>query len=152
MLRGEAPPFAPKSAELLAAMRDFDVTYAAYAEFQRGMERYWCLRALQQDRQTDITARIIREQLVRLEHLPLVLRQLDLPTTAAPGRRVTLKLDHIDLFAAEARAHFVDLLAGEPVSDTDGDAALDEGEDVELPAELGPDAPADAAEGVAPAD
>ena len=39
-LRGETPSFAQKSAELFAAMRDFEITYDAYADFQRLMERY----------------------------------------------------------------------------------------------------------------
>ena len=43
-LKGETPAFAQKSAELFAAMRDFEVTYGSYADFQRMMERYWCLR------------------------------------------------------------------------------------------------------------
>jgi exoribonuclease-2 len=47
-LKGETPAFAQKSAELFGAMRDFELTYAAYADFQRQMERYWCLRWLQQ--------------------------------------------------------------------------------------------------------
>lgn len=129
-LRGEKPPFgqknAPKSAELLAAMRDFELTYAAYAEFQRGMERYWCLRYLAQEQVSMVTARVLKEQLVRLEDIPLVLRLLDLPDlSAAPrGARIRLAVDAIDLLAAEGRFRFLELLP-EPGSDADFD---DDGE------------------------
>jgi exoribonuclease II len=138
-LRGEAPPFAPKSTELFGALRDFDVTYAAYADLQRQMERYWCLRLLLQSEQTQADARIVREKLVRLESVPLVIRLLDLPDTsiAAPGRRVRIAIDHIDLLGAEVRARFVELL--------DGVAEVDEGDADEMAAQepVTVDAPAE---------
>ena len=111
-LRGEPPPFPPKSAELLAALRDFELTYAAYAEFQRGMERYWCLRWLLQEACTALPARVIKEQLVRLEAIPLVIRLLDLPglEVAARGARVRVAIERIDLLEADIRARFVELL------------------------------------------
>ncbi|MBL8466147.1 MAG: RNB domain-containing ribonuclease, partial [Thauera sp.] len=56
VLQGTPPAFAPKSAELMAAMRDFELTYAEYAEFQRGMERYWCLRWLRQHGRGEVEA------------------------------------------------------------------------------------------------
>ncbi len=174
-LRNEAAPFPPKSAELFAAMRDFDVTYSAYAEFQRGMERYWCLRGLLQESKTEITARIIKEQLVRLEDIPLVIRLLDLPelSIASPGRRVRLAIEHIDLLTADIRARFVELL---PMDNTAADSAIEISDDdideasmvsealeatepseaadegMELPAESGSDSGLGKAEPSGPAD
>jgi exoribonuclease-2 len=47
--REEAPPHAGNDPMLFAAVRDFELAYDAYNEFQRGMERYWCLRWMQQE-------------------------------------------------------------------------------------------------------
>jgi exoribonuclease-2 len=108
-LRGETPRYTARSAEFLAALRDFELTYAAYAEFQRGMERYWCLRWLRQEGQEQPTARVLRESLVRLEHLPLVLRVPSLPALDR-GTRVRLIIEEIDLLEAECHARFLELL------------------------------------------
>lgn len=118
-LREEAPPFTAKSAEFLAALRDFELTYAAYAEFQRGMERYWCLRWLLQEDEREPAAVVLKENLVRLERIPLVLRVMGLPTQER-GARVKLVIDGVDLLDAEARARCVELLAVEA-----SDAALE---------------------------
>ena len=108
LLRGEPPPFAPKSEALLAAMRDFELTYAAYADFQRGMERYWCLRLLRQEQTAHVEARVLRESLVRVAHLPLVLRVPSLPALD-PGTAVRLEVEAIDLMDAELRARYLEL-------------------------------------------
>jgi exoribonuclease II len=115
-LRGETPPYTAKSAEFLAALRDFELTYAAYAEFQRGMERYWCLRWLRQQSETTPSARVLRESLVRFERLPLVLRVPSLPTLDR-GTRVRLSIEKIDLLDAECNARYLELL---PVEGSDG--------------------------------
>ena len=115
-LRGEKPPFTAKSAEFLAALRDFELTYAAYADFQRGMERYWCLRWLRQQGESTPTARVLRESLVRLEHLPLVLRVPSLPALDR-GVRVRLNVDDIDFLDAECHARYVELLPAEASDD-----------------------------------
>jgi exoribonuclease-2 len=96
LVRGEPLPYRPGDEALLAAMRDFEVTYDAYAEFQRGMERYWCLRWLKQENRATVTATVIRENLVRFSDLPLVARVPSLPALA-PGALVELAVDGIDL-------------------------------------------------------
>jgi exoribonuclease-2 len=113
LLRDTPPPFAPQSPALFAALRDFELTYAAYAEFQRGMERYWCLRWLLQQQAQTLEAVVLREGLARAVDLPLVLRVPSLPDlrVAPRGARVRLNIGTIDLLAAEMQARFVEVLA-----------------------------------------
>ncbi|MFB1028848.1 MAG: RNB domain-containing ribonuclease, partial [Thauera sp.] len=94
VLQGTDPAFAPKSAELMAAMRDFELTYAEYAEFQRGMERYWCLRWLRQHGRGEVEATVLRESVVRLTEIPLVFRVPSMPLQM-PGSRVKLFVERI---------------------------------------------------------
>ncbi len=122
-LRGDKPAYPPKSADLMAALRDFELTYASYAEFQRGMERYWCLRYLAQEGITETTAQVLKENIVRLDAIPLVTKANGLPTLER-GARVRLAVSAIDLLAAEASLGFIELL---PVDRPD--AALAEGEE-----------------------
>ena len=130
LLNNEPPPFPPKSAELLAAMRDFELTYAAYADFQRGMERYWCLRwLLQQDAQS-VLAQVLRESLVRVDNIPLVARVPSLPELPR-GAHVRLGIEGIDLLEAELRLRYLEP-APELASNSSLDAAFadDEGDEV----------------------
>ena len=109
-LRQEEPPFATRSQDLLAVLREFELAYAAYAEFQRGMERYWCLRWLRQEQVERPTATVLREGLVRIDGLPLVLRLPTLPPLDR-GTRLQLEVERIDLLEAEARMRLVEVLA-----------------------------------------
>lgn len=110
LLRDEPPNFTARSADFLAALRDFELTYAAYADFQRNMERYWCLRWIQQEEKTDLTAQVIRENLVRIDNLPLVLRLSDLPETPE-GNRIRLEITQIDLLDIEAKGRYIENLS-----------------------------------------
>ena len=116
-LKGETPAFSQKSAELFGAMRDFEITYAAYADFQRQMERYWCLRWLQQQGVTEIDATVRREQLVRIDHLPLMLRVPSLPGDLLPGQRVHLAVESIDLLVPEISCRFLELAGNKAVAE-----------------------------------
>jgi len=74
LISGNTPQFPKRSPALNEIARIFDTTYDAYAEFQRNMERFWCLRYLQERECASFTATIIREELVRASTLPLILK------------------------------------------------------------------------------
>ncbi len=99
-------PFKPRDADLFAIISAFDAQYGAWSEFQNGMERYWCLRWLQQQGVGRTTAHVLRDDLVRLAHAPLVMRVGGLPALAR-GAEVEIDLLSFDEVALEAEARFV---------------------------------------------
>lgn len=105
LFAGEPAPYAAADETLLAALRDFEVTYEAYAEFQRTMERYWCLRWIEQENTHHLEATVLRENLVRCNRLPLVLRVPSL-REAGPGDQVRLHVSKIDLWELALHADF----------------------------------------------
>jgi len=111
-LGGTRPPFARSSEQLLAAMRAFELTYARYDEHQRAMETYWSLRWLLQERVTEVQAKVLRENLVRFERLPLALRVPSLPELQ-PGTRVRLALQEVDLLERSVSCAYRATLGGE---------------------------------------
>ncbi len=108
-LAREAPsPYQPGDEALLAAMRDFDAAHEAYGQFQHAMERYWCLRWLEQEEIAVVPATVLRESLVRFDQLPLVARVPSLPALDS-GSQVELAVSRIDLLELTLHCEYVGL-------------------------------------------
>src|SRR5581483_3753098 len=105
LLRGEAAPFARNSDLMLSAVHDFEATYAAYDEFQERMERYWSLRWLVQEGVQTAGAQVVRDNLVKLEGLPLYAKIASLPQLS-PGIRIELEVKAVDLVDATLECRF----------------------------------------------
>jgi exoribonuclease-2 len=106
LARGVPPPYSAGDETLLGAMRDFEAAHEAYGQFQRTMERYWCLRWLSQEGVETAPATVLREGLVRFDDLPLVARVPSLPVLE-PGSRVDLAISRIDLLELTFHCEFV---------------------------------------------
>ena len=123
VLANKPAPFAPRSAELFAAMRDFDLTYAGYADFQRRMERYWCLRWLQQSGTEQVEGTLMRNAPnVRVDGLPLVVQVPSAPELP-PGSRMRLTLGAPDLLELTIHSRF-DALLDQGTAPADEDLEL----------------------------
>ncbi len=112
LLREEPPAYAKNDTTLFAVMRDFDAAYVLYNEFQRNMERYWCLRWLLQENIQQAEALVLRENLVKFVHIPLTSRIPSLPELP-PNTRVILEIGEIDLLDLNFNARFISTVAEE---------------------------------------
>ena len=102
-LRGTEPAYT--RAELTEAARAFETAYEAYAEHQRHLERFWCLRYLMQESIESADATVLRDELVRIDGMPLVVRAIGMPA-ALPGERVRVAFGEIDLWEANVLARY----------------------------------------------
>lgn len=116
--RRQPPVYQARDTALLAAMRDFEVAHDVYNEYQRNMERYWSLRWLLQEQVTTVSGTVLaRENLVRLDSVPVVQRVPSLPATAVAGNRVELAVGATDLLDLTVELEFRAVLDTPNVSD-----------------------------------
>jgi hypothetical protein len=102
-------PFKPRDADLFAIIGGFEAQYVAWNDFQNNMERFWCLRWLQQQQITTCTATVLKEDLIRLNNAPLVARLAGLPQLGR-GQQIELQITGADELALELEARYVSLL------------------------------------------
>jgi exoribonuclease-2 len=114
LLQAAETPYPKGSEAMTDAMRNFEITYNAYNEFQTRMERYWCLQYLIQENLQEIDATVWRENLVRLDGMFYITKVPSLPEMAV-GERVRLKIERVDPLMMELHCRFVAKLEN-PVS------------------------------------
>lgn len=105
VIQSADPAYPAGSDDLTSIMRNFDLTYNAYADFQERMERYWCLQYLIQENITETGATVWRENLVRLDDLPYITKVPSLPEIKA-GTRVMLEVKRVEPLLMELDCRF----------------------------------------------
>lgn len=109
LLQNADPVYGKNDTKLFAILRDFDAAYTLYNDFQRQMERYWCLRWLLQEKMQQSEVLVLRENLVRLSEIPLVGRIPSLPELP-PNSRAVLEIGEIDLLDLSFNARFISVI------------------------------------------
>ena len=109
MVTGAEPALSRE--DLAVAARDFEVAYEAYAEHQRLLERYWCLRFVAQEGLAGADATVVRDELVRLDGLPLVCRATGLPPAPA-GERLRVAFGEPDFWEANLPCRYAGKAGG----------------------------------------
>ena len=105
-------PFKPKDAELFSIISSFDAAYSAYNGYQNAIERFWTLQYVQQQGITELEATLFKDNLVRADHLPLVLPVLGAQGLPR-GARLRVKLGDIDLVSLDIHGTLLERLDAE---------------------------------------
>ncbi|GAB3186320.1 ribonuclease catalytic domain-containing protein [Hydrogenophaga aquatica] len=138
-------PFKPKDAGLFSVISAFDAAYTAYNQFQNGMERYWTLHYLQQHALSEITATVIKDNLVRADTLPLVLPVLGADGLPR-GAQVRVRLGAIDDISLDISGTVIERLdqtAPAAAMDEEGDDEAELAAPLTIAMDVNDDDPAD---------
>jgi exoribonuclease II len=123
-----AAPFKPKDATLFSIISAFDAAYAAYGDFQHGIERYWTIRHLAQHGITELDAAVMKDGLVRADTLPLVFKALGCESLAR-GAKVRVRITGSDALTLEVHANLVARLDEAPPAPADEAEEADDASD-----------------------
>lgn len=96
LVRQQTPRFTRNDSSLFAALNQFETAYGAYRDFQNQMESYWAMVYLKQENIKEINAILLKEDLVRLDGVPLVARASGIPVDILPKTTIKLAIGDID--------------------------------------------------------
>lgn len=106
LAKGATPPFQQNDPRLFEIIQQFDYQYTAYNEFQNAIEQYWSMRWLEQENIQQIPAVVVKDQIARLEGLPLTVKTKTLPL-GITGQRVLLQIESIDFWEPSVTVRYV---------------------------------------------
>lgn len=134
-----AAPFKPKDTELFSIISAFEDTYKGYNDYQRGIERYWTLKYLQQQNISEFEATVMKDGLVRANSLPLVFMATGAQSQPR-GTIVLVKITSVDVLTLDVSAQLLQVIQSiGSADDAQVDAQDNEGlDDEEEQAVAGP--------------
>ena len=106
---GRSPAYEAKDTDLYTTVSAFESAYEAYNDFQRRMERYWSLRWIEQEKKTEVIASVVKDELVRIEGLPMMQRIPGLPELER-GQRIRLQILGCDYLELVLETRLIELL------------------------------------------
>ena len=102
-------PFVPKDTKIMGLCAEFDARYTSYNAYQQLVERYWCLKWVnQQGLPLRVQARTLKDGMIRVEAIPL---RLIVPELANTRRGVSVEIEIIstDLLNLNASVRLIEL-------------------------------------------
>ena len=106
LIEGAEPPYSQGDERLPAILHEFENKYSGYAEFQRTMERFWCLKWLQQMPEGEFEAHCLRDGVIQLDDIPLTCKLIG-ATSEEASELVRVKMTDINLYDNDAICELV---------------------------------------------
>ncbi|WP_051919084.1 ribonuclease catalytic domain-containing protein [Basilea psittacipulmonis] len=107
-----------QSKQLYGIIREFDERYALYAVAQGQFERFRALKYIQQNQVTQATATVLKDNIVRLDEIPLKMTLHDLPDLER-RTHIQVALGEINFLDLSIQASYLNTLSDEQTFNDD---------------------------------